>query len=53
MRCGACGFAGNFILKTGMRFLTLFFMIPTVPLSGRMHAAECPPCKTRYKCNHS
>jgi len=49
MRCGTCGFAGNFILKKGMRFLTFFFIIPTIPLSGLMRAAECPQCKTRYK----
>jgi hypothetical protein len=49
MRCATCGFAGNFILKKGMRFLTFFFIIPTIPLSGMMHAAECPQCKTRYK----
>ena len=49
MRCRTCGFAGNFILKKGMRFLTFFFIIPTIPLSGMMHAAECPQCKTRYK----
>ena len=49
MRCGTCGFAGNFILKKGMRFLTFFFIVPTIPLSGLMHVAECPQCKTRYK----
>ena len=48
MRCGKCGFAGQFILKKGMRFLTFFFILPTIPLSGLMHAAECPQCKTRY-----
>jgi Zn ribbon nucleic-acid-binding protein len=49
MRCGTCGFAGPFIRKTGMRFLTLFFIIPTIPLSGFMHVAQCPQCRTRYK----
>lgn len=48
MRCGTCGFAGQLIRKTGMRFLTLFFIIPTIPLSGLMHVAQCPQCKTRY-----
>ena len=51
MRCGTCGFAGQFILKTGMRFLTLFFIVPTIPLSRKMHVAECPQCKTRYAAN--
>jgi len=51
MRCGACGNAAQFIRKKGMRFITLFFVIPTIPISGVMHIAECPQCKTRYKQN--
>lgn len=49
MRCGTCGNAAQFIQKTGMRFIVLFFIIPTIPISGKMHVAECPQCKTRYK----
>ena len=49
MRCGTCGMTAQFIKKTGMRFLTLFFIIPTIPLSGKMHVLECPQCKTRYQ----
>jgi hypothetical protein len=48
MRCGTCGMQAHFITKTGMRFLVFFFIIPTIPLSGKMHAVECPQCKTRY-----
>jgi hypothetical protein len=48
MRCGACGNAAQFLLKKGMRFITLFFIIPTIPISGVMRVAECPQCKTRY-----
>jgi hypothetical protein len=48
MRCGTCGTLAHFIKKTGMRFLTFFFIIPTIPLSGKMHVLECPQCKTRY-----
>lgn len=48
LRCGQCGMMGQFIRKTGMRFLTLFFIIPVIPLSGKMQAFECPRCKTRY-----
>ena len=52
MRCGTCGNQAQFIRKTGMRFLTFFFfIIPTIPLSGKMHVAECPQCKARYKVN--
>jgi hypothetical protein len=48
MRCGTCGTLAQFIQKTGMRFLVFFFIIPTIPLSGKMHVLECPHCKTRY-----
>jgi hypothetical protein len=48
MRCGTCGTQAQFIQRTGMRFLTFFFIIPTIPLSGKMHVLECPQCKTRY-----
>jgi hypothetical protein len=48
MRCGTCGTLAHFIKKTGMRFLVFFFIIPTIPLSGKMHVLECPQCKTRY-----
>jgi Zn ribbon nucleic-acid-binding protein len=48
MRCGTCGFAGHFLRKSGMRFITLFFVLPVIPISGLMHAAQCPQCKTRY-----
>jgi hypothetical protein len=48
LRCGTCGTQAQFIQKTGMRFLVFFFIIPTIPLSGKMHVLECPQCKTRY-----
>lgn len=48
-RCGKCGHAGPFKSKKGMRFLTLFFIIPVIPLSGVTHIAECPNCRTRYE----
>ena len=51
MRCGQCGFAGNFNRRKGMRFITLFFIIPTIPVSGFSHILECPGCKTRYQEN--
>jgi hypothetical protein len=48
MRCGTCGTQAQFIQKTGMRLLVFFFLIPTIPLSGKMYVLECPQCKTRY-----
>jgi hypothetical protein len=46
---GKCGYAGPFTLKKGMRFVTVFFVIPVLPISGVMHVAECQQCKTRYQ----
>jgi hypothetical protein len=51
MHCGRCGYQGPFALKKGMRFITVFFIIPVIPISGVMHVAECQQCKTRYKAN--
>jgi len=51
MRCGQCGNVAHFLKKTGMRFITVFLIIPVIPVSGVMHVAECPNCKTRYKAN--
>jgi len=48
-RCGQCGHVGPFKSKKGMRFLTLFFIVPVIPLSGVTHMAECPNCRTRYQ----
>lgn len=48
MRCGNCGAMTSFIIKKGMRFITLFFIIPVIPISGVQHLVECPNCKTRY-----
>ena len=48
MQCGQCGWAGAFIVKKGMRFVTVFFIIPVIPISGVQHLVECPNCKTRY-----
>jgi predicted Zn-ribbon and HTH transcriptional regulator len=47
-RCGQCGHAGAFVAKKGMRFLTVFFIIPVIPLSGIKHMVQCPNCKARY-----
>jgi hypothetical protein len=51
MRCARCGWSGPFTLKKGMRFITAFFIVPVIPVSGIMHVAECQQCKTRYQAN--
>lgn len=49
MRCGHCGTVGTFVKKQGMRFLTLFFIIPVLPLSGIKDLLQCPVCRTKYQ----
>lgn len=49
IRCSQCGTLTQFTEKTGMRFLTLFFIVPTIPLSGTKKMIECPNCKTRFQ----
>ncbi|RYX85692.1 hypothetical protein EON83_04970 [bacterium] len=50
-KCWKCGFEGQFIEKKGMNFITLYFVIPTIPVSGVKTLVECPRCKTRYEDN--
>lgn len=47
-RCGECGAVAPFILKQGLRCITLFFIIPVLPISGMKYLAQCPNCGTRY-----
>jgi len=49
MHCGQCGATTPFILKKGMRFITIFFIIPVIPISGISQLVECPNCRTRYQ----
>lgn len=49
IRCSQCGIVSAFTEKTGMRFVTLFFVIPTIPLSGTKKLIECPNCKARFE----
>lgn len=49
MHCGKCGTVANFIIKKGMRFITVFFVIPVIPISGIKQMLQCPNCGTRYQ----
>ena len=51
MRCGKCGTVAAFVKKQGMRFITLFFVIPVIPISGVTHLVQCPVCGTKYQAN--
>jgi len=35
IRCSQCGTLAQFTEKTGMRFITLFFVVPTIPISSK------------------
>lgn len=49
MRCGQCGTVTNFTIKKGMQFITMFFIIPLIPISGVKHLLQCPNCRARYQ----
>jgi len=49
IRCSNCGALAQFNEKTGMRFITLFFLVPTIPISGKRKMIECPNCKARFQ----
>jgi ribosomal protein S27AE len=49
MHCGKCGLTAPFIAKKGLRFITLFFIIPVIPISGVKNLVQCPTCGTRYQ----
>ena len=48
-RRGQCGTVTNFIIKKGMRFITAFFIVPLIPISGVKQLVQCPACGTRYQ----
>lgn len=47
--CSQCGAQTQFIKKSGMRFITLFFVVPVLPISGVSKMVQCPNCGTRYQ----
>jgi DNA-directed RNA polymerase subunit RPC12/RpoP len=49
IRCSQCGALAQFTEKTGMNFITLFFVVPTIPISGKKKMIECPNCKARFQ----
>ena len=48
MRCPQCQTVGGFVAKKGMRFITFFFVVPLIPLSGVKRLLQCPTCGTRF-----
>lgn len=51
IRCSQCGAVAQFTEKTGMRFITLFFLLPVIPISGKKKMIECPNCKSKFETN--
>jgi transcription elongation factor Elf1 len=51
IRCSNCGTLAQFTEKSGMNFITLFFVVPVIPISGKKKMIECPNCKTRFEMN--
>lgn len=49
MHCSNCGAMTTFVMKKGMRFITVFFVIPIIPISGVKELVQCPNCGTRYQ----
>jgi transcription elongation factor Elf1 len=49
IRCSQCGALTQFTEKTGMNFITLFFVVPTIPISGKKKFIECPNCNARFQ----
>lgn len=49
IRCSQCGTLAQFVEKTGMNFITLFFVVPTIPISGKKRMIECSNCKARFQ----
>ena len=49
MRCSNCNTIAPFKQKTGMRFITVFFIIPVIPISGTKTLVECPTCGTKFQ----
>ena len=42
LHCGHCGTVAPFVMKKGMRFITVFFIIPVIPISGVKPLVQCP-----------
>ncbi|MCA1623084.1 MAG: zinc ribbon domain-containing protein [Acidobacteria bacterium] len=48
-RCPQCGALTQFVKKTGRNYITLFFVLPIIPIGKARNLLECPNCKTRIQ----
>jgi DNA-directed RNA polymerase subunit RPC12/RpoP len=51
IRCTQCQIVAPFTEKTGMNFVTLFFIVPVIPISSKKNLIECPNCKAKFEMN--
>lgn len=49
MQCPYCGHFGRFERRSGRQYLTLFLVLPVVPLGTRSEFVQCPKCRTRFE----
>lgn len=49
IRCSQCGATNQFIQKTGRNYITLFFVLPVIPIGKKQNLLECPNCKARFQ----
>jgi len=47
--CAQCGAYTQFIKKTGRNYITLFFVLPIIPLGKAQNLLECPNCQARFQ----
>jgi hypothetical protein len=48
IQCPNCGTVARFGRRTERQYLTLFFVLPVVPLGGANTVVECPTCHARF-----
>jgi hypothetical protein len=46
--CPSCGVHTRFERKRGRQYLTLFFIVPVLPLGGTKELVECPNCHAQF-----
>jgi predicted RNA-binding Zn-ribbon protein involved in translation (DUF1610 family) len=49
VQCPNCGMTGRLERKTGRQYLTLFFVLPVLPIGPKQSFAECPNCGAQFR----
>ena len=47
--CPSCGARAQFDRKRRRQYLTLFFLLPVLPLGSAQEFVECPNCHTQFQ----